>query len=535
MVNKPISFLAVLAGLVVGAGAMYGGSLGGFVISQSGEPVAGALVRIQNREQAITTTVVSQDLGHYSAAGLPSGKYLVHSVGDGRESPVATVQIDGDQNVTLNLSLTVAIDYQKNVPMSDFATLMPEADAKKLILSRCTECHHNNELGEIVYARKTRDAWKRALEQVRDHSGNNLNGFFFSAYVPQRQKEAVLDYLAQYFGPDAPLFDPGKLPKSLVKGSARKVVITEVNLWPDSRPHDCAVDSNGVGWVAERGHGILGSYDPPTRAYTRISLPPTTRPGGGFAVDPQGHVWISDDANARFLEYDPKSTTFTSYSYPESATARPGINVIRFHPDGTVWGTALPSTRVLRLHPATKEIAQYYLPTATAEKRNVKPYGMAIDGGNAVWIAEELGGKVARVDPKTGEITEYDVPTKLPISSLRRMATDADGNIWYPDYGGGTIGKIDYRTRKIVEYPTPTRDAGPYSIDVDKKNHVIWVAETTADQLARFDPRTKTWIEYPVPTRNSSVRRLEVDPTRPNRVWFCGNYTDTLGYMDVAE
>lgn len=535
MKSRRCGVLVIAGCLLVGVGPTYAGSIGGVVQNQSGEPVAGALVRIKEPMQALTITVISQELGRYNAANLPSGKYAVHSVGDGLQSQDVTVQVDGDQGVTLNLALAAPIDFKKNVPLSDFATLMPGGEAKNIILSRCTECHHSNELGEIVYARKSRDGWKQTLEKVRDHSGNNLNGFFFSQYVPRPQKDAVLDYLARNFGPDVPPFDPGKLPRTLVKGAARKVEITEINLWPDSRPHDCAVDSNGVGWVAERGHGILGRYDPRTRTYTRTSLPPTTRPGGGFAVDPQGRVWIADDANARFLQYDPTTAAYTSYPYPESATGRPGINVIRFHPDGTVWGTALPSTRVLRLHPATKEIVQYYPPTATVEKRNVKPYGMAIDGSNAVWVAEELGGKVARVDPKTGEITEYDVPTKLPVSSLRRMATDADGNIWYPDYGGGTVGMIDYRTRKITEYSTPTKDSGPYSIDVDKKNHFIWIAETTADQIARFDPRTKTWVEYPVPTRNSSVRRLEVDPTRPNRVWFCGNYTDTLGYMDVPE
>ena len=535
MTRKRFDVLVAAVCLFVGVGRTYAGSIGGVVKDRSGKPVSGALVRIKNPLQALTITVVSQERGRYDAADLPSGKYTVHSFGNGSQSEDATVHLEGSQSAMLDLDLKLPIDYKNNVSMTDFATLMPEAEAKEIILSRCTECHHPNELGEVVYARKSRDGWKEALAKVRDHSGNSLNGLIFSQYVPQQQKDLVLDYLAQHFGPHVPPFDPGKLPKTLVNGAAAKVVITEINLWPDSRPHEAAVDRNGVGWVTERGHGILGRYDPLAHRYDRISLPPTTRPGGGFAVDPQGRVWIADDANARFIQYEPKMGTFSFYPYPESPTARPGINVIRFHQDGTVWGTALPSSRVLRLHPATKEITQYHPPTAVAEKRNVKPYGMAIDGSNAVWFAEELTGKVARIDPKTGEISEYDVPTKPPVSSLRRMATDRDGNIWYPDYGGGTIGMIDYRTRRFTEYPTPTKDSGPYSIDVDTTNHFIWVAETTADQIARFDPRTKTWVEYPVPTRNSSVRRIEVDPSRPNRIWFSGNYTDTLGYLDISE
>ncbi len=56
-----------------------------------------------------------------------------------------------------------------------------------------------------------------------------------------------------------------------------------------------------------------------------------------------------------------------------------------------------------------------------------------------------------------------------------------------------------------------------------------------ADQIARFDQRTKTFVEYPIPTKYSSIRRIELDPSKPNRVWFSGSHVDTVGYLDVVE
>ncbi|OFW34084.1 MAG: hypothetical protein A3J28_15935 [Acidobacteria bacterium RIFCSPLOWO2_12_FULL_60_22] len=70
---------------------------------------------------------------------------------------------------------------------------------------------------------------------------------------------------------------------------------------------------------------------------------------------------------------------------------------------------------------------------------------------------------------------------------------------------------------------------------VDRTRNLIGVVENAADQIARFDPRTKTFVEYPMPGRFASVRRIEADPTRPNRVWYSGQSTDKVGYLDVLE
>jgi streptogramin lyase len=550
--------LATVIGFLVVAGSLYGGDIGGTVRNQAKEPVAGALVNIRNLDRSLTTTVISQARGRYRAADLAPGKYTVQSVGGGLQSAAAPVEIV-EGSVTLDLTLTAPADIKRTTSMSEFATLMPEGEAKTIILARCTECHRPatrpaNSLQGLISLRKTREGWKEALEKAPGHTPSTT-GFFFSSRMPQQQKDEVLDYLARNFGPDTPPFNPAKLPPLWVKGAAGKVVITELDLPLGARPYGVAVDPDGnglevarfndhTGQTAEvmRDEGVndqkrsvvhIGRFDPRTLTYTRLPLP-TNWAGAAFFADPKGNLWVGDDDKPQFIEYESKTQKFIFFPYPPDRKARAGMNVIRFHPDGSVWGTGLPSNRILRLDPVTKDVVVYTVPSAVTA--DTSPFGLAIDGNGLVWFGEESMGKVGRINPKTGEIKEYDLPSKpYFVSSPRRMAADAAGDIWVAEYGSSNLTKIDFRTGEMTQYPTPTKYSGPYAIDVDKKNNFIWIGEMTADQIARFNPRTKTWVEYPVPSRHASVRSIQVDPSRPSRVWYGGYYTDKLAYLDVAE
>jgi streptogramin lyase len=115
------------------------------------------------------------------------------------------------------------------------------------------------------------------------------------------------------------------------------------------------------------------------------------------------------------------------------------------------------------------------------------------------------------------------------------MAADAEGNLWVGAHEAGTLVKVDYRTGKMTEYRTPTANSGPYSVDVDTKRNLVWTAEHYADKLGRFNPKTNTWAEFPVPGVDTDMRRLEIDPSRPNRVWWSGSGADRIGYVEVLE
>jgi len=94
--------------------------------------------------------------------------------------------------------------------------------------------------------------------------------------------------------------------------------------------------------------------------------------------------------------------------------------------------------------------------------------------------------------------------------------------------------KIDYKTKQMSIFTPPTKDAGCYSVTVDKKNNIVWVSEHTVDKIARFDPKTNTWMEFSLPDSQSDPRRIDIDPTDPNRIFFSGNTSNLIGFIEYT-
>ena len=510
-------------------GANDRGAIGGIVKDSTGKAVDGASVMAKNLDRGLSVTVISQEQGRYTAPNLLPGKYEVKAWGGGfRTDPSRTVELSAGQTAKADLSLAKLQDIA-TMNISQTAALMPEGEGKTIIVSLCTDCHKQG-LYPIVARRLDRNGWGAIVKLMKSRP----YGIVRSLDIFEDQEQIVLDYLAKNYGPDTPPLDPEKsIPRVWVKGEAAKGVVTEYDLPAKASPHDVAVDSKGIGWVSEGGHGVIGRFDPNTFTYTRFPLPDGKSDATAIGVDPKDHVWVFDGSNNRLVEYDPQANSFTSYPMPADK-ARVGANTIRFHPNGTVWFTGIASNQVVRVDPKTKEVKLWMVPSGVRLNTSVNPYGMAIDPSGMIWFAERRTDKMAKVEPRTGEITEFDIPTKGAV--LRRMAADKDGNLWFGEYGGvGKLAKIDYRTGKVTEYPTPTKYSGAYSVDVDKTNHKIWFNEMMGNNIARFDPRAGTFEEYPVPSPLSSIRRIEVDQTRLTRVWYGGLHTDRVGFLDIPK
>lgn len=533
--------LSVVALIVAGlgspaSGAENRGTMAGVVKTVSGEPAMGALVRVRHEERGISFYVVSREQGRYKVSDLPPGEYTVKATGGGyaNDSKGEAARVSGTETVTMNLTLNLRRSAEGVMTSADYAKLMPEEGAtKNLIVSKCTLCHAAG-LRNLVVSRKGQDSWEETIKKMLNHP----YGYRSSAELTSDEAMKITDYLAKHFGPDRPaLAEDRDVPQTWILGEAAKFMVTEYDLPRGAAPHDVAVDSQGIGWVGEDGHGVIGRFDPQTLTYTRIAIPidaGESKPSPhAVAVDRQDRIWVPDGPNSRIVQYDPRTQQFIFYPIPKVKVSQGGfVNTIRFHPDGSVWMTAIGRNQVMRLDPITKKVTEYPVPTGVRTQTNTHPYGMAIDGNQWLWFAQEETNKVGRVEPKSGEITEYDVPT--PKANLKRMGSDSAGNVWLASYLGYLV-KIDYRTGKMIVYPTPTPYSGSYSVDVDTKRNLIWVSEFLAHKLARFDPQTNHFVEYPFFSNRIQLRKIAVDPSKPSRVWFGGYRVDTVGYLDVIE
>src|SRR5437879_11187238 len=83
------------------------GSVQGVVNDASGQPIAGAFVKLKNDERRLTFLVVSKAQGQFEAKDLPPGRYAVQSVGGDLQSEWftnVTVTAGGSAKVGLGLT-----------------------------------------------------------------------------------------------------------------------------------------------------------------------------------------------------------------------------------------------------------------------------------------------------------------------------------------------------------------------------------------------------------------------------------------------
>jgi streptogramin lyase len=532
--------------------------IAGVVKDATGQPVAGAIVKIENDGLGLAFTVVSQGEGRYLSPSLPTGKYQVQAFGGSTQGISAgPVDVGSGRQVRVDVVLNAPLQIPavaKRLTDADYAKWMPASDPaeiKEIAISDCKECHT---LQWTVTARKSKDKWEETVNRMyHDLLGRRMPLWFElkdDEFVGGKRFGLLIEYLAKNFGPQSPLDAkvmepwsvPGaaahanrNLPPALLSGASAKFIAMEFSLPADSMPHDIAVDSQGIAWVSERNTGMLGRFDPTSQAYTRIQVPAGKNPNfqlHAVALDPQDHVWFVDDGpNARILQFNPKSKEFTSYPIPEYRWAVPDmgparIATLRFS-NGNVWASRLTAQKILELDPRTKKVTEFPIP------RGSDPYGLAVTAKDTVWIAEEVGNVVARLDTQTGELVPFDVPTGR--SDLHGMGVDAEGNLWVAATEAGKLVKVETHTGKATEFTPPLADAGPYSVDVDTKRNLVWVNEIFSDRIARFDPGNNTFTEFPLPSADLDVRRIEVDRSHPNRVWWSGARAGKIGYIEVMQ
>jgi len=304
-------------------------TISGVVKDSAGQPVSGALVRVRNAEKNLSFLVVSQEQGRYATPNLLPGSYRVTSFGGGFQGR-GTVEAASGRAASLDLSLSEpqpASAPRQRMLQADYERMLPDGDAKQIILSRCNVCHG---LGVVAMNRGTREEWDETVDLMKFYMEERRIPF------TDQDKAAVVDYASTHFGSSASRNrgargeDPNKhLPRTLLGGAAAKFAAMEFALTPGAGSHDIAVDSQGNGWVSERGNNLasISKFDPVALTYTRIPPPPgkvQPRPSG-ITVDPKDMIWAIDNSpNNRMIAYDTRNREFSTFDIPRlHASARP--------------------------------------------------------------------------------------------------------------------------------------------------------------------------------------------------------------------
>lgn len=511
----------------------------GVVQDASGKPVTGAFVKLKDNARHLEFMVISQEQGRYTANNLPAGQYVIQGVGAGYQSALsAPVDVAEGKTAKQDLSLTTkqGASLPRAWPMKTPEALMvtvskelPEGDGKKLVANRCTACH---DLERFIGFHMPREDWEFTVRRMRAR----MRTAKIRDLTPE-EAQLTIDYLSKNFAPIRNVDLNDRLPRTLLEGKAlhyRAVQYDIVDTMVGSEPHDIAVDPHGNGWVSQRA-GKLGKLDPKTLEYSEVSLPagaalPDGQLLGNLQIDAKGELWVPDGSNYRWLNYDINTGKFTAYDWPKDNRADAGGNSMLIHPNGSIWETS--GNQVRMLNTSSKEFKYFNPPSYVATQKPTGAYGITVAGDGSVWWAEDMADSMSRIDPATGKVEEYKIPYD-GVAYPRRMSHDARGDLWVGLWNAGLLMKIDYETKQMSFYAPPTETSGTYSVTVDRKNNLIWVSEQQADKIARYNPKTGEWVEFPLPDSESDPRRIEVDPNFPNRVWWSGNLSGRMGFVEV--
>jgi streptogramin lyase/mono/diheme cytochrome c family protein len=532
--------LLFLCGQLASAGEN-SSSVEGVVQDASGKPVTGAFVKLKNNERHLEFMVISQAQGRYSVSNLPAGQYVVQGVGGGYQSSVSA-PLDVAEGKTAKLDLSLAAKrgdalpraWPMKTPEAQMAMVskdLPEGEGKGIVATRCVVCHDTE---RFVGFHMPRDRWAFTVRRMR----GRMRTAKIKDLTADEAKLAI-DYLSTHFPPTRPVDLNDRLPRTLLEGKALRYRAVQYDISDTNvgaEPHDVAVDPHGSGWVSQRT-GKLGRLDPKTLEYTEVSIPAGVAADdgqvlGNLQIDAKGQLWVPDGPNYRWLNYDINAGKFTAYDWPKDNRADAGGNSMLVHPNGSIWETA--GNQVRMLNTSTKEFKFFDTPSYLATKEPTGAYGITVAGDGSVWWAEDTADRMVRVDPVTGKVEEFKIPFD-GVAYPRRMSHDARGDIWVGLWNAGLLMKLDYETKQMSFFAPPTETPGTYSVSVDRKNNLIWVSEQQADKIARFNPKTGEWVEFPLPDSESDPRRIEVDQSNPNRVWWSGNLSARMGFVEVLS
>lgn len=360
---------------------------------------------------------------------------------------------------------------------------LPEGKGKDLAGTICTTCHAFNPGGGY-----TAEGWRTVMRMMVNHG----------VTMPADMAATITEYLTNNFP------EKQKPAGVVIDGPVKVSMKTWPVPTPGSRPHDPLATKDGMLWYTGQMAGVLGRLDPKTGSFKEFPLKTPHSGPHGLTEDKDGNIWYTANAVGKIGKLDPKTSAVTEYPMPDPKIV--DVHTLLFDRSGILWFTAQRGNRIGRLDPKTGEIKLLTPPTA-----NARPYGMAFDSRDTLFVVLFGTNKIASVDPKTLAIREYTLPD--PASRPRRITITSDDIIWYADFPRGFLGRLDPATGKVTELQSPSGlRSQPYGMALI--NGAIWYSEsgTTPNTVVRFDPKTEKFQSWTIPGGGNIVRNTSVTP-----------------------
>jgi virginiamycin B lyase len=558
------------ASICLAAPASADALISGAVKSASGDAMGGVTVSAKADDATITTTVFTDDSGHYYFPPLPNGRYRVWA--QALSFATAKGAVDLAANARQDFTLApLSGDYFRQLPGDLAMASLPEATdqdklLKKVVENNCTGCHTPS---YPLQHRFDQAGWTAIIDLMKHV---NVSGVYLG---PDSKAQGVLDHneheLAAYL---ARARGPGESDAKIVlrprpSGETARVVFKEYDVpmeadldvptknplndgsdWLNGTPsrrgslvHDAWADLDGNLWFTSNVPNhftTIGRVDAATGAVKMFKVPSSNGLAAnahGMTRDPNGTIWFNCNVGRGALcRLDPKAEKIETFLPPQDMSPTGGATTVDWDGKGNIWASAPDGA--LRFDPKTETFTGFKSTTFNTPNGKGITYGAAGDRNGNGWWAEMIIDRVDKGDGATGKVTELELPRVLfdkdaisesdrafyesfnapdfnaPVpwdQGPRRMGTDKNGDVlWVGDSWGRNLAKININTMDTSFVPLPGPGIlQPYHVVVDK-SHDAWLNIWTSDVILRYDPATGKWTTFDLPTRGTEARYISL-------------------------
>lgn len=249
--------------------------------------------------------------------------------------------------------------------------------------------------------------------------------------------------------------------------------------------------ADGSLWLPDSHSGNLIRFDTHTHqvvATIRVGDPAANRSNG---YDPNDvavagdQVWVTQRAEKAVGRIDPVTNTLAE------SVPLPNVPYDLVIADNILWISSFEGDVVMRMDLATRTITSTYVN---------KPLGVTV-GGGAVWVVEHRNGNLVRLDEQTADfVTRIDL--SLPPPNLGAQPEEvifAEGSVWVANNGGRTVSRVDPLTNEILATIQFEGRLRPVRFAVG--GGFIWVSviaevgSGAGDFIAQIDPATNVIVK----------------------------------------
>ncbi len=199
------------------------------------------------------------------------------------------------------------------------------------------------------------------------------------------------------------------------------------DLDPGTGPHNLIVDRENRIWYAGNRAAHIGLMDPKTARIVKIAMPDKK------AVDPhtltldgRGNIWFTVQQGNFVGRLAMQSHAVQLIEVP-TRRARPyGIVV---NANGIPWAVEFGSHKLIRIDPEAMSLEEIDLPNEDA-----RPRRLVVTSDGNVWYGDYARGYLGRYDPDSGSFDEWALPGGAG-SRPYGMAVDRSDRVWLVETG----------------------------------------------------------------------------------------------------